>query len=72
MATAKERMRIRRNQPTVSRCSFCGKGSDEVRHLIAGPGDVYICDECIALCQQLIVVVETPADAPLPEIPAEC
>lgn len=38
MATAKERMRIRRNQPTVSRCSFCGKGSDEVRHLIAGPG----------------------------------
>ena len=31
------------------KCSFCGKSQDQVRKLIAGPG-VYICDECIDLC----------------------
>ena len=34
-------------------CSFCGKGQDEVRKLIAGP-NVYICDECIELCNDII------------------
>ena len=34
-------------------CSFCGKGQREVRKLIAGPG-VYICDECIQLCNDII------------------
>ncbi|RMF22649.1 MAG: ATP-dependent Clp protease ATP-binding subunit ClpX [Deltaproteobacteria bacterium] len=34
-------------------CSFCGKGQDEVRKLIAGP-TVYICDECIELCNDII------------------
>jgi len=34
-------------------CSFCGKGQDEVRRLVAGPG-VYICDECISLCNEII------------------
>lgn len=34
-------------------CSFCGKQSDEVKRLIAGP-DVYICDECVALCNEII------------------
>ena len=33
-------------------CSFCGKSQDEVRKLIAGP-TVYICDECIDLCNEL-------------------
>ncbi len=36
------------------RCSFCGKGQKEVKKLIAGPG-VYICDECIDLCNDIIV-----------------
>lgn len=36
------------------RCSFCGKNQDEVRKLIAGPA-VYICDECIELCNEIIV-----------------
>jgi ATP-dependent Clp protease ATP-binding subunit ClpX len=36
------------------RCSFCGKGQKEVKKLIAGPG-VYICDECIDLCTDIIV-----------------
>jgi ATP-dependent Clp protease ATP-binding subunit ClpX len=35
------------------RCSFCGKSRDEVRKLIAGP-TVYICDECIELCNDII------------------
>ena len=35
------------------RCSFCGKAQDQVRRLIAGP-NVYICDECVALCQEMI------------------
>lgn len=35
------------------RCSFCGKQQDEVRKLIAGPG-VFICDECIELCADII------------------
>ena len=34
-------------------CSFCGKSQDEVRKLIAGP-KVYICDECIDLCNDII------------------
>lgn len=37
----------------VLRCSFCGKGQKEVKKLIAGPG-VYICDECIDLCNDII------------------
>ncbi|AZV58309.1 ATP-dependent Clp protease ATP-binding subunit ClpX [Clostridium sp. AWRP] len=35
------------------KCSFCGKTQDQVRRLIAGPG-VYICDECIELCSEII------------------
>ena len=34
-------------------CSFCGKSQREVKKLIAGPS-VYICDECIGLCQDII------------------
>ncbi|MFQ5380733.1 MAG: ClpX C4-type zinc finger protein, partial [Dehalococcoidia bacterium] len=35
-------------------CSFCGKSQDQVRRLIAGPGAVYICDECVDLCREII------------------
>ena len=35
------------------RCSFCGKTQDQVRRIIAGPG-AYICNECIALCQEIV------------------
>lgn len=35
------------------RCSFCGKSQDKVVRLVAGPG-VYICDECVGLCNQII------------------
>ena len=36
------------------RCSFCGKTQDQVRKLIAGSGNVYICDECIDLCSEIL------------------
>src|SRR6478752_1124048 len=35
------------------KCSFCGKSQDEVRKLVAGPG-VYICDECVELCNDIL------------------
>lgn len=35
------------------KCSFCGKTQDQVRKLVAGPG-VYICDECIELCSEIV------------------
>ena len=34
------------------KCSFCGKSQEQVRKLVAGPG-VYICDECIELCNEI-------------------
>jgi len=46
------------------RCSFCGKGQEEVRRLIAGPGSVYICDECVELCREIIDEEETPTPRP--------
>lgn len=36
------------------RCSFCGKDQDQVARLIAGPGKVYICNECVALCGEIL------------------
>lgn len=36
------------------RCSFCNKTEDQVRKLIAGPGGVYICDECIDVCSEIL------------------
>lgn len=42
------------NDTTNKRCSFCGKSQEQVRKLIVGPGDIYICDECIALCNEII------------------
>src|SRR5881227_1287466 len=41
-------------------CSFCGKGQEHVRRLIAGPGAVYICDECVDLCREIIDEEQTP------------
>ncbi|MBP7860460.1 ATP-dependent protease ATP-binding subunit ClpX [bacterium] len=59
------------------KCSFCGKSQDQVKKLIAGPG-VYICDECVDLCNEILdeelfeaggtPATGTPA-APQPETP---
>ena len=42
-----------KNQERIVKCSFCGKPQEVVKKIIAGPG-VYICDECISLCQDII------------------
>ncbi|MCC6627488.1 MAG: ATP-dependent Clp protease ATP-binding subunit ClpX [Chloroflexi bacterium] len=55
-----------RNNRVQYRCSFCGKGQEEVRRLIAGPGAVYICDECVDLCREIIDEEEVPAAKPAP------
>jgi len=51
-------------------CSFCGKGQKEVRKLIAGP-TVYICDECIELCNDIIAEEygQDEASSPTSEVP---
>ncbi|KAB2348271.1 ATP-dependent Clp protease ATP-binding subunit ClpX [Actinomadura rudentiformis] len=36
------------------RCTFCGKSQEQVRRLIAGPGQLFICDECVGLCKELL------------------
>lgn len=38
----------------IYNCSFCGRSQDEVQRLIAGPPPIFICDECIAICNQVI------------------
>src|SRR3989442_1163901 len=54
---AKEILRIRsivnKNSDDVLRCSFCNKSQNDVRKLIAGP-TVFICDECVGVCQDII------------------
>ena len=51
----------RKTGDSVLRCSFCGKGQDEVKKLIAGPM-VYICDECVGLCNEIIEEEFLPAE----------
>ena len=53
-------------------CSFCGKNQNEVRKLIAGPS-VYICDECVDLCNDIIreEVLEADAEPTLTESDAD-
>ena len=46
--------------PKTLHCSFCGKGQHQVQKLIAGPRGVFICDECVALCNDVI------AERPIP------
>ena len=51
------------------KCSFCGKSQKQVKKLIAGPG-VYICDECIDLCNEIIEEeLHESADMPFDELP---
>ncbi|MEK7683420.1 MAG: ATP-dependent Clp protease ATP-binding subunit ClpX, partial [Nitrospirota bacterium] len=51
------------------KCSFCGKGQDEVKKLIAGPA-VYICNECVELCNEIMAdeLLPTAETAVLPKL----
>jgi ATP-dependent Clp protease ATP-binding subunit ClpX len=59
----------RRDEGTNLACSFCGKSQKEVKKLIAGP-TVYICDECIELCNDIIAEeASRDSDAPSSSVP---
>ena len=55
----------------ILKCSFCGKGQDEVKKLIAGP-TVYICNECVELCNEIMAdeLFPTAETAALKKLPA--
>ncbi len=44
-------------------CSFCKRQQDQVSRLIAGPDSVYICDECVDLCKEILTDEEAPGRA---------
>ena len=54
-------------------CTFCGKSDEQVRHLIRGPGEICICDECVEICNQILRVEKkhprSRRQAPKPEAP---
>ena len=67
MATTKERAATE----VFAHCSFCGKDNTRVNRLVAGPG-VYICDECVELCGQIIeasAAADATGDPPVPRLP---
>ena len=51
------------------RCSFCNKGQEEVSRLIAGPNQVYICNECVQLCREIIEEEEPHTPRPAVSTP---
>ncbi|MDR1618319.1 MAG: AAA family ATPase, partial [Treponema sp.] len=54
-------------------CSFCGKSADMARRLIAGPNDVFICDECVEVCRKILLeedhelATQFTGDIPIPK-----
>jgi hypothetical protein len=54
---------------TQVRCSFCAKPSSDVAKVIAGPG-VYICNECVGLCTDILQAEQDKPSDPDPELPA--
>jgi len=51
------------------RCSFCAKPNSDVEKVIAGPG-VYICNECVGLCNDILRAEEQEPSGPARELPA--
>lgn len=54
------------NLEAAPNCSFCAKAAHEVRKIIAGPG-IYICDECVAKCDEILADDDGASAARLPE-----
>ena len=52
-------------------CSFCGKPQNEVRRLIASPSGVYICDECISTCGDIIAEQEESTEVKIQKTETE-
>jgi ATP-dependent Clp protease ATP-binding subunit ClpX len=57
-----------RKSDDMLRCSFCGKSQNEVKKLIAGP-TVYICNECVDICNEIMVEEPTPEPLAQPRLP---
>jgi ATP-dependent Clp protease ATP-binding subunit ClpX len=49
------------------KCSFCGKRHDQVETLVAGPDNVYICNNCVKRCNQIIAEKKAAATKDLPD-----
>jgi ATP-dependent Clp protease ATP-binding subunit ClpX len=65
-----------RSSASVNHCSFCGKSELHVNRLIAGPRNVFICDECVRMCQEILEgerraarEPRTPNTSPTPLVP---
>src|SRR5256712_693802 len=57
---------INRNARGEEFCSFCNRSQDQVNRLIAGPDSVFICDECVELCREILEEERTtPKGEPL-------
>jgi len=52
----------------VRYCSFCSRPQNQIGRLIAGPGSVSICDECVELCREILAEEKTPAERGEPTI----
>ncbi|NLW17461.1 MAG: ATP-dependent Clp protease ATP-binding subunit ClpX, partial [Firmicutes bacterium] len=59
---------LKYDDKNVVKCSFCGKSQDQVKKLVAGPG-VYICDECIELCMEIVDEESLHTELDLKEVP---
>ncbi|PSB48265.1 ClpX C4-type zinc finger protein, partial [Chamaesiphon polymorphus] len=59
-----------KNYDSHLKCSFCGKSQEQVRKLIAGPG-VYICDECVELCNEILDEELLDPNGPVSHPPAK-
>lgn len=56
------------DEPTkILYCSFCFKSQHQVRNLISGPGGIFICDECVELCTEIIGGQKAGSKPPSPE-----
>ncbi len=52
--------------PEPRRCSFCGRSESDIRRLIAGPEDAFICNECVELCRDILEGEDIRAEGPGP------
>ena len=59
-------MSARGKRTAEQHCSFCGREQTEVSRLISGPNSVFICDECVELCRELLESEAPPAEAHVP------
>jgi ATP-dependent Clp protease ATP-binding subunit ClpX len=62
-------MKSGEGRPADERCTFCDKSRRQVQNLIAGPPGIYICNECVELCNTILVERKPPASAASPGAP---